>query len=216
MEHIDLNKRKTINLKKSSKIPPVEIGFCSVEMDGDFFMIDNLNVNYFQNGDEIFEAKTNDEWLYCALNQIPAWCHYENNSSNASSLGKLYNGYCLLDKREIAPDGWKIINKIDIHKYKTLIKTFPMSGRRCYTGDFHNWNLEPCYFWVLDFANIDYWNYLRETIKEKGAESNSTGIYWLGVKCLYLKSKGIDLRMGYGERNDFNKGDGYSIRLMKI
>jgi len=217
MEYIDLNKKTKINFEKSPGNSPLRNTFSTVEMDGELFMAENLNINYFQNGDEIFEAQSNDEWIYCALNQIPAWCHYENNSSNASSLGKLYNGYCLLDKREIAPEGWEIIKKIDIHKYKTLIETIPISGSRSHNGDFHIWNLEPCYFWTFDFAKIDYWSYLRERIKKEGAETYFGNIHWINVKCLYLKTKGaIDLRMNYGEKNNFKMGDGYSIRLKKI
>jgi hypothetical protein len=73
----------------------------------------NLNVKQFRNGDNIIEAKTNEEWLKANENKQPAWCYYENNPANEEIYGKLYNYYAVIDKRGLAPNGWKVSSHYD-------------------------------------------------------------------------------------------------------
>ena len=68
----------------------------------------NLNVDYFSNGEEIPEVKTTEEWKAASDNQRPAWCYYNNESSNGSTYGKLYNWYAVHDPRGLAPKGWHV------------------------------------------------------------------------------------------------------------
>ena len=42
----------------------------------------NLNVITFRNGDTIFHAKSNEDWERASKLHIPAYCYYDNNSSN--------------------------------------------------------------------------------------------------------------------------------------
>jgi len=51
----------------------------------------NLNVSTFANGEPIAEAKTAEEWKAAADGHKPAWCYYENDPTNGSAYGKLYN-----------------------------------------------------------------------------------------------------------------------------
>ncbi|MBL0202345.1 MAG: fibrobacter succinogenes major paralogous domain-containing protein [Chitinophagaceae bacterium] len=67
-----------------------------------------MDVSAFKNGDVIPEAKTNDEWREANKQKKPAWCYYNNNPENGKKYGKLYNGYAIVDKRGLAPDGWHI------------------------------------------------------------------------------------------------------------
>ena len=68
----------------------------------------NLNIDHFNNGDKIQQIESSKDWLKCLDNKTPAWCYYDNNSSNGNIYGKLYNCYAVLDSRKIAPDGWHI------------------------------------------------------------------------------------------------------------
>ena len=69
---------------------------------------ENLNLGHFQNGDIIQEAKTKEEWEKVGKNKEPAWCYYDNNSSNDKKYGKLYNFYAVIDPRGLAPNGWHV------------------------------------------------------------------------------------------------------------
>ena len=72
------------------------------------WMTENLNVNKFRNGDPIPEAKTNEEWDKAGTDHQPAWCYYNNDSTNGTKYGKLYNWYAVNDPRGLAPEGWII------------------------------------------------------------------------------------------------------------
>ena len=70
------------------------------------WMVENLNVTHFRNGDPIPEAKTVEEWIQAGNEQKPAWCSYNNDPDNASEYGKLYNWYAVNDPRGLEPEGW--------------------------------------------------------------------------------------------------------------
>lgn len=72
------------------------------------WMTKNLNVSIFRNGDRINEAKTIQEWINAADEQIPSWCYYDNDVRNGEIYGKLYNWHAVGDPRCLAPEGWHI------------------------------------------------------------------------------------------------------------
>jgi len=71
------------------------------------WMTKNLDVNTFANGDKVPEAKTSKEWKTASDNKQPAWCYYDNDTTNRK-YGKLYNWYAVHDPRGLAPKGWRI------------------------------------------------------------------------------------------------------------
>ena len=68
----------------------------------------NLDVSTFRNGDPIPQAKTDAEWKGAGVNKQPAWCYYDNDPSNGTKYGKLYNWYAVNDPRGLAPKGYHI------------------------------------------------------------------------------------------------------------
>lgn len=72
------------------------------------WMNKNLDVSTFRNGDQIPQAKTNEEWKKAGENKQPAWCYYENAPANGAKYGKLYNWYAVIDSRGLAPVGYHI------------------------------------------------------------------------------------------------------------
>src|SRR5712675_951158 len=72
------------------------------------WMAENLNVSHFKNGDEIPEAKTNEEWKKASDEHKPAWCNYDNDLMNGKKYGKLYNWYAVNDPRGLTPNGWHV------------------------------------------------------------------------------------------------------------
>lgn len=80
----------------------------SITINKQEWMSENLNVDRFRNGDIIPEVRSNEEWFDAGLNKQPAWCYYDNNSSNGKKYGKLYNWFAVNDQRGIAPKGWHV------------------------------------------------------------------------------------------------------------
>ncbi len=73
----------------------------------------NLNVSTFRNGDAIPEVKSDKEWDLFGKEGKPAWCYYNNDPSNGEKYGKLYNWFAVIDKRNLAPKGWRLPNDTD-------------------------------------------------------------------------------------------------------
>jgi uncharacterized protein (TIGR02145 family) len=75
------------------------------------WMTKNLDVYKFQNGDEIVQSQTEDEWIENTINKVPTWCYPDFGWF--SSHGKIYNWYAVIDRRKLAPNGYRIPNKND-------------------------------------------------------------------------------------------------------
>jgi uncharacterized protein (TIGR02145 family) len=72
------------------------------------WMLKNLDVAAFRNGEPIPEAKTEKEWLAYAQAGEAAWCYYDNDPANGAKYGKLYNWYAVADPRNVCPTGWHV------------------------------------------------------------------------------------------------------------
>jgi uncharacterized protein (TIGR02145 family) len=80
----------------------------SIKIGEIYWSTKNLDVDRFNNGDLIPEAKTNKEWIKAGEEGKPAWCYYDNNPKNGKIYGKLYNWYAVNDPRGLAPNGWHV------------------------------------------------------------------------------------------------------------
>ena len=80
----------------------------TIKIDNQVWMLENLAVDHFKNGDMIPEAKTDEEWAIAGKQNKPAWCYYQNNIDSGAKYGKLYNWYAVNDPRGIAPEGWHV------------------------------------------------------------------------------------------------------------
>lgn len=93
-------KNKSLNQEaKNSSDDEIKIG-------DQIWMVKNLDVSIFRNGDIIIEAKTDEEWEKAGTELKPVWCY----ASKDKKYGKLYNWYAINDQRGLAPVGWHIPN----------------------------------------------------------------------------------------------------------
>jgi uncharacterized protein (TIGR02145 family) len=102
----------------------IAFGQAEVTIGTQVWMKENLNVSTFQNGDTIPEIKTGAEWEKAGKEGKPAWCYYNNDPANGAKYGKLYNWFALIDKRGLAPKGWRIPNDSD---WTVLLNNYPDS-----------------------------------------------------------------------------------------
>jgi uncharacterized protein (TIGR02145 family) len=102
------NANTTTNSQNSTNSITQTGNYKSVKIGTQTWMVENLNVSTFRNGDPIPEAKTNEEWEKAGKNKQPAWCYYENDPKNGAKYGKLYNWYAVSDPRGLAPVGWHV------------------------------------------------------------------------------------------------------------
>jgi uncharacterized protein (TIGR02145 family) len=77
----------------------------SVIIGSQEWAVENLDVEHYRNGDVIPQVQNADEWKNLSTG---AWCYYENETSNGTTYGKLYNWFAVNDPRGLAPEGWHI------------------------------------------------------------------------------------------------------------
>ena len=66
---------------------------------------ENLDVSAYRNGDVIPQVQDRKKWGKLTTG---AWCYYNNDPSNETKYGKLYNWYAVNDPRGLAPAGYHI------------------------------------------------------------------------------------------------------------
>lgn len=77
----------------------------TVKIGTQTWMVENLKVTKYRNGDAIPNVTDGTEWNNLTTG---AYCDYENTASNSAVYGKLYNWYAVTDSRNIAPTGWHV------------------------------------------------------------------------------------------------------------
>jgi uncharacterized protein (TIGR02145 family) len=69
------------------------------------WMAQNLKVTHYRNGDSIPRVSLAATWTGLTTG---AYCEYSNDVNNATTYGRLYNGYAVTDPRSVAPVGWHV------------------------------------------------------------------------------------------------------------
>jgi len=183
-------------------------------------MQNNLNVHCFRNGDQITEAKSNEEWLNAGVKHKPAWCYYNNNALLGFEFGKLYNWYAVNDSRNLAPEGWILPSNFDylnlvnsvggnykeqMMKYggsqneenasnKSVFFALP-AGIRSHNGIFSNLGIGG-YFWTTSEQDSDF-AYALELGKNAGNWASldvfgTNKIVGMSIRCF---SYGLSLKI---------------------
>ena len=77
----------------------------TVRIGNQVWMLENLKVTHYQNGDLIPNLTVSDDWISTNLG---AYCNYDNSANKVNTYGRLYNHYAVEDGRSIAPAGWHV------------------------------------------------------------------------------------------------------------
>jgi uncharacterized protein (TIGR02145 family) len=111
-----------LKAEPSSPIPVGEKKIKTVQIGNQTWMVENLNTEFFANGDPIPHAETEEEWAEASQNFEPAWCYYDNDPENGKKYGRLYNWYAVNDPRGLAPDGWRIPSEDEFNSLFSFIE----------------------------------------------------------------------------------------------
>jgi uncharacterized protein (TIGR02145 family) len=68
----------------------------------------NLTVSKYRDGSSIPNITDNTQWSQTNTSSTGAWCNYNNDASNGTTYGKLYNWYAVNDSRGLCPTGWHV------------------------------------------------------------------------------------------------------------
>lgn len=89
----------------NNPLKPVVYSSDTVKICEQVWMIKNLDVDHYRNGDSIPEVRDNATWANITSG---AWCYYNNDPAMGAIFGKLYNWYAVNDPRGLAPVGWHV------------------------------------------------------------------------------------------------------------
>lgn len=103
----------------------------SVKIGNQVWSQQNLRYTSFENGDELFHAKTEEQWLKAYNDKIPAYCGYDNDELFSKGYGMLYNWFAIIDKRQLPPTGWHIPHVLEV---VTLLNELDNSDSMNYTN----------------------------------------------------------------------------------
>lgn len=106
----------------------------TVTIGSQVWLLENLKVSHYRNGDSIIETKDSIPW---AAQTNGAWCYFKNNPNNGKIYGSLYNGYAVVDPRGLAPVGCHIPTD---EEWKTLEMFLGMSANTANLTDWRGAN----------------------------------------------------------------------------
>jgi len=196
--------------------------YTTVTIGTQTWMVENLQTTKYRNGDPIANVTDGTEWANLSTG---AYCNYENEDTNATTYGRLYNWYAVQDERNIAPLGWHVPTDMDYYK---LVKFIDADAVQSYgiesqiagaimkeTG-YEHWNApneqatdQYGFKGIGGGARSDYGSFLN--LKVKGyfwtnSEDAITGYPWYRN----LLNDGVTIR-----RYTSNPNSGFSVILVK-
>jgi len=109
----------------------------AVMIGNQIWMTENLKVTHYRNGDAI--SLVNDNTAWCNLT-TGAYCNYNNDVNIATTYGRLYNWYTVVDSRNLCPAGWHVPSNAEWDTLVTYLGGFSVArGKMKETGTSH-WN----------------------------------------------------------------------------
>ena len=188
------------------------------------WMMENLKVTHYRNGDPIPNVTDNGEWSELSTG---AYCEYDNDPANVETYGRLYNWYAVDDSRSIAPEGWHVPSDCE---WKDLEMYLGMS---CSVADCTNWWRGTDEGDKLKEAGTVHWDPPNTGTNESGFTAlpggdrthsgnfngmGSSATFWCSSTeyssgTAWLRRLGDTPKTVY--RDDFNGRSGFSVRCVR-
>lgn len=178
--------------------------------DGNYWMLENLNVSRYRNGDLIPQVQDPTEWINLTTG---AWCYYENQTSNGSIYGKLYNWYAVNDPRGLAPQGWHIPQYDEWMEHHSCLSSNE-GGKLKQTGTVY-WSAPN-----TGATNETGFTGLPNGLRSMNGTFNFLGLrgyWWSSTEHNLAQVKTYDLNYDSGNISTYNinKESGMSVRCVK-
>ena len=109
----------------------------TVTIGSQIWLKENLQVMKYTNLDAITNITGINDWANLSSG---AYCNYDNNTSNVSIYGRLYNWYAVHDSRKVCPTGWHVPSNDEWNTLITNLGGYAAAGGKLKeTGTVH-WN----------------------------------------------------------------------------
>lgn len=107
-----------------------------VQIENQIWMLENLKVKHYQNGDPIAFASNSKEWQKLNQEGKGAFCYYKDDASNGDKFGLLYNKHALIDPRGLFPDSYQIPTHSDIKEIQRNRKNHNALLKKVHQAEF--------------------------------------------------------------------------------
>ena len=118
-----------LSASSADALPTIQIGTQQ-------WMSKNLDVAFYKNGDPIPLVTDPTAWVGLTTG---AWCYYNNDSTQGTTYGKLYNWYAVNDARGLAPAGWHIPSDAEWDVLSTTLGGAAVSGGKMKEAGTTHW-----------------------------------------------------------------------------
>jgi uncharacterized protein (TIGR02145 family) len=183
----------------------------SVTICNQKWMDRNLDITTYRNGDTI--AYVTDPTAWAALTS-GAWCYYNNDPSNNSTYGKLYNWYAVNDPRGLAPAGWHIPSDAEWTTLETCLGGLSVAGGKMKVNGTKNWSTPN-----TGATNTSGWAGLPGGGRNDVGAFDGTGLYgawWSSSESITTSgwSHWLIYNVANVTVNTKDKRSGYSVRCL--
>ena len=181
----------------------------TVTIDNQVWTSKNLDVSTYRNGDVIPQVQDRNAWYHLTTG---AWCYYDNDPSNGTKYGKLYNWYAVNDPRGLAPNGYHIPTDAEWTKLTDYLGGISEAGTK--------------------MKSTIGWSYYGNGTNSSGfsglpggIRANNGNFYSVGDRADWWSStenetysawtRGFWCHGGFGGRDESSKNDGFSVRCLR-
>ena len=198
----------------------------TIKIGSQIWMTENLKVTRYRNGEPIELVSDSAKWK--SFNG-PAYCYFQNDSSNFHFLGKLYNWFAIDNFKGICPAGWHVPKDSEWKKLEKFLG-MPVAeldeyeargvetniGNKLKSADKNLWN-HPSDFSELNTSGFTAFpaGYRNENGQFNGL--NEIAMWWTAsdfsgeyawIRSIYFDNTGID-------GVNLDKHNGLSVRCIK-
>jgi len=184
----------------------------TIKIGNQVWMLENLNVSCFRNGDLISEVVDKKIWSNADIEKIPAWCHYDDDQQYETQYGKLYNWYAVNDPRGLAPEGFHIPSNQEFSDLIEYLGGDKIAGKELKHSEI--------WFHIIPATNSSGFSALAGGSKNVNGSCGMLGHY--GIFWTATESDEWDAcfkRLHYDDDGIYNgsyrKTNGYSVRCIK-
>jgi uncharacterized protein (TIGR02145 family) len=193
---------------------PEPANYESIKIGRQVWMVKNLDVDHYRNGDAIPQVTDGVEWLKL---KTGAWCYYNNDPTIGAIYGKLYNWYAVNDPRGLAPKGWHVASKEEWDTLSNYLGGDLVAGGKLKEAGTAHWKYpntgatNETGFFALPGGQCTGWT------SAAGIYIGTLGNWWSSTENSNEYADNILMHFGesYISGASMLKTEGYSVRCIK-
>ncbi|MCF8371332.1 MAG: fibrobacter succinogenes major paralogous domain-containing protein [Bacteroidales bacterium] len=200
----------------------------SININGQVWTVKNLKTKKYRDGTDIPKVSNDVAW---ASQTSGAFCNYDNDASNVSTYGRLYNWFAVTDYHNIAPVGWHVATSSEVTALLNYLGGWYTAGGELKEAGFAHWgspNTGAVNSVGLTALSGGYRSADSNTIISAYTKIGVQGRFWASytpggasADYFYMQKSATSVMGSFTADgigpwfNPYDKCNGYSVRLVK-